>query len=245
MNFPTTHWSLLAKASINGDEEGSRALEELCKRYSEPVRRFIRSRGVSEVEAEDLAQEFMMHLIQKSTFKRADRFRGRFRSFLLGALMRFLREKAQARAALKRGSGFQHVSFDAEQEMVEGQMVSGGEDATLLFDREWALAALEGAFNRVRAEYSSPDRQRTFEVLKLFLPGASEPPSYEEGAGKLGLSVAALKSEIHRLRQRFRALLREEVGQTVSAPHEIGAEMAHLQKVLMDRSSDFGVSLET
>src|SRR4051812_23498526 len=102
MHFPSTHWSLLAKASINGDSESSRALEQLCQRYWEPLRLFIRSRGISEAETQDLAQDFIVHLIEKSTFRRADRMKGRFRSFLLGALVRFLGDKADARAAVKR-----------------------------------------------------------------------------------------------------------------------------------------------
>jgi RNA polymerase sigma-70 factor (ECF subfamily) len=106
------------------------------------------------------------------------------------------------------------------------------------FDREWALAILEQSLERARAEQSGDDASRTFEVLKDFIPGGAQARSYEEAAAQLGISVAALKSEIHRLRRRFRAYVRDEVAQTVSAPHEIELEMAHLQQVLSDRGTE-------
>jgi hypothetical protein len=98
---------------------------------------------------------------------------------------------------------------------------------------------------RLRQEFARGERETFFNTLKLFLPGATEPPTYEAAAGKLGISVASLKSEIHRVRQRFRALIRDEIAQTVSAPHEIESEMSHLQRVLMDRSLEFGPQSET
>jgi DNA-directed RNA polymerase specialized sigma24 family protein len=243
--FPTTHWSLLAKASLDGNTEGRKALEELCRRYWGPVHQFVRCRGVSEAEAQDLTQDFMMHVLEKSVFSRADRLQGRFRSFLLGALVRFLDDKADQRDAIKRGGGVQHVSFDSDEHAANTQSDHAARADTLVFDREWALAILETALARVRQEYAEARREGEFTVLKGFLPGGTEPPSYEAAAGQLGRSVPAFKSEVHRMRRRFRALVREEVLQTVSAPHEIAAEMAHLQHVLMDRGSDFGDARET
>jgi len=243
--FPTTHWSLLAKASLDGNTEGRKALEELCRRYWEPVHQFIRCRGVSEAEAKDLTQDFMMHVLEKSVFSRADRLQGRFRSFLLGALVRFLADKADRRGALKRGGGVQHVSLDSDERVANTQSGLAARADTLIFDREWALAILETALARVRQEYAEARREGEFTVLKGFLPGGTEPPSYEAAAVQLGRSVPAFKSEVHRMRRRFRALVREEVLQTVSAPHEIDAEMAHLRQVLMDRGSDFGGAAET
>jgi len=245
--FPTTHWSLLAKASFDhdGNTEGRKALEELCRRYWGPVYRFIRSRGFSEAEAEDLTQDFMVHLLTKSTFGRADRLRGRFRSFLLGALGRFLGDEADRRRARKRGGAVWHISFDAMELAPDGEQAPVANVAATFFDREWALTVLETALSRVRQEYIAGQCDNVFEILKTFLPGAIEPPSYEQAAGQIGVSVAALKSQIHRLRQRFRVLVREEVAQTVSAPHEIDAEIEHLQQVLMDKGSEFGARTET
>jgi len=196
------------------------------------------------VEAEDLAQDFMVHLIEKSTFTRADRLRGRFRSFLLGSLVRFLGDKADARGAQKRGGKIEHVVFDGAEDLI-GTKAEITADAALNFDREWALTVLETALTRLRQEFTSAGRESLFSILKLFLPGATEPPTYEAAAAKLGISVASLKSEIHRVRQRFRALIRDEIAQTVSAPHEIEAEMSHLQRVLMDRSLEFAAQSET
>ncbi len=243
--FPTTHWSLLAKASLDGDTESRKALEELCRRYWGPVHRFIRARGVSEAEAQDLTQDFIVHLLEKSTFARADRLRGRFRSFLLGALVRFLGDEADRRQAQKRGGAIHHVSFDAAEFKADTEPAMAGDERATLFDREWALTILERALGRVRQEYAGTDRVSEFTVLKNFLPGAAQPPSYAAAAGQIGLSVPAFKSEVHRLRRRFRALVREEVAQTVSAPHEIDAEMTHLQQMLMDKGSEFGARDET
>jgi DNA-directed RNA polymerase specialized sigma24 family protein len=239
VQFPTTHWSLLAKATLNGDSQGRRALEDLCRRYWSPAYQFIRSRGVPEPEAEDLAQDFMVHLIEKSTFTRADRLRGRFRSFLLGSLVRFLGDKADARKALKRGGGVEHVFFSEAQEVPGSGQAEVTADAGLVFDREWAVTVLEAALDRLREEFANAQRGEIFTTLKLFLPGATEPPTYETCAAQLGVSVSSLKSEIHRVRRRFRVLVRDEIAQTVSAPHEIESEMSHLQRVLMDRSHEY------
>src|SRR2546422_282131 len=152
--FPTTHWSLLAKASLNGDTESRHALEELCRRYWGPVHRFIQWRGASGPEAEDLTQDFILHLLERSFFTRANRLQGRFRSFLLGALVRFLADKADKRGALKRGGGFQHISFDADEQAAEAQAISAADNDAFVFDREWALTILEAALGRVRQEYA-------------------------------------------------------------------------------------------
>ncbi len=239
VHFPTTHWSLLAKATLNGDSQGRRALEDLCRRYWSPIHQFIKSRGVTAQESEDLAQEFMVHLIEKSTFSRADRLRGRFRSFLLGALVRFLGDKGDARRALKRGGGAEHVLYNEASELKRAGYGEATVEAAAIFDREWAVTVLEAALNRLREEFVKGGRENSFSTLKMFLPGPTEPPTYEECALKLGISVSSLKSEIHRVRQRFRALVRDEIAQTVSAPHEIEREMNYLQHVLMDRSHEF------
>jgi RNA polymerase sigma-70 factor (ECF subfamily) len=245
MSFPTTHWSLLAKASLAGDGQSRRALEDLCGRYWIPVHQFIRSRGFTDVEAQDLSQEFMLHVLQKSVFERADPFQGRFRSFLIGALIRFLGDRVDRRNALKRGGSRPHVSFDSLDAGSEAAVATTLDRAQAVFDREWALSILEAALNRVRGEYSDEQRARDFAVLQNFLPGGELPPSYEQAAVELGISVPAFKSEVHRLRRRFRTLVREEVAQTVSAPHEVEAEMAHLQEVLMEKGNDLGVERET
>jgi DNA-directed RNA polymerase specialized sigma24 family protein len=245
MNFPTTHWSVLAKATLHGEADARAALELLCQRYWGPVHQFIRFTGFSDAEAQDLTQEFLIHVLDKSIFARADRLQGRFRSFLLGALVRFLGDAADRKKALKRGGNVPHISFDSAD--VEGDvedLSSRGANVTV-FDREWAMTILETALNLLRADYVARRREADFTVWKNFLPGGSEASSYESAAAQLGVSLPAFKSEVHRLRRRLRALVREEVARTVSAPHEIESEMAHLQKVLMDRGSEFGADNET
>ena len=112
MYFPSTHWSVLAQDSLGGQADAARALEDLCRRYWSPLQQFIRLRGFNPTEAEDLTQEFLLHLQEHSTLKKADRRRGRFRSFLLGALVRFLADERDKRQTLKRGSGIVHLSAD-------------------------------------------------------------------------------------------------------------------------------------
>ncbi len=233
MYFPTTHWSLLARATLTGETAGRQALEDLCRRYWSPLHEFIRARGYNQSEAEDLTQEFLLHLLEHSTLKKADRLRGRFRSFLLGALSRFLGDELDRRQAQKRGGGAAHVSLDESAE-VAGAAGPGA----VFFDREWALVILENALRTVQVEWEAGQGQTRFAVLCRFLPGSLETPSYEEAAAQLGLGLPALKSELHRLRQRFKAVVRQEIAATVSAPHEIDEEMDHLQQVLMDKGND-------
>lgn len=231
MYFPTTHWSVLARASMSGESGARQALEDLCRRYWSPLKQFIRARGYNEAEAEDLTQEFLLHVLEHSTLKRADREVGRFRSFLLGALSRFLADAYDRRQAQKRGGGVSHISVD------EPNLEVPAEGNEIAFDREWALVILENALKGVAQEWEGSESR--FAVLRRFLPGALETPSYEVAATHLKLSVPALKSELHRLRQRFKALVRQEIANTVSAPHEIEQEMSYLQQVLMDRGNEF------
>jgi RNA polymerase sigma-70 factor (ECF subfamily) len=234
MYFPTTHWSALAKATLSGDAQSRAALEELCRRYWQPLYQFVRARGIPESEAQDVTQSFMVHLMQHSVFNRADREQGRFRSFLLGALSRFLADEWDRRNAQKRGKGIEHVSFEGARGPLEVASLSS-QDGTVIFDREWALTIMEASLGRLRSEFKESRREDAFEVLKSFLPGGPGAAPYEDAAGRLGVSLPAFKSELHRLRGRFRELVRLEVAQTVSAPHEIDDEMNHLQRVLMDK----------
>ena len=245
MNFPTTHWSVLAKATLHGEADAQAALELLCQRYWSPVHQFIQFAGLSESEAQDLTQEFMIHVLKKSIFTRADRLQGRFRSFLLGALARFLADAADRRKALKRGGNAPHISFGSVEAGSDVEELSSRSPNVTAFDREWALTILETALDRLRADWVQGRRESDFAVWKNFLPGGSEPSSYESAAARLGVSLAAFKSEVHRLRRRLRALVREEVARTVSAPHEIEAEMVHLQQVLMDRGSELASGNES
>jgi len=230
MAFPTTRWSLLAQATIHGDAAQKQAWAEFYRRYREPVVGFIRRQTVDQAHAEDLTQEFFLHLVEQSTLQRADRLRGRFRSFLLGALTRFLVRDRTRSGAAKRGSGEANLSFDA-------LALGAGEpavpaDVAQAFDREWARELMIRARRDLVAEWKGETAELA--VLLRFLPGSAETPAYETVATGLGWTLARLKTEVFRLRSQFRERIRAEVALTVEAPHEIDAEMAHLHLVLSD-----------
>lgn len=237
--FPTTHWSLLAKATSSGDDEARLALEELCRRYWAPIHHFIRFRGYPGVEADDLTQEFLLHLLERSALRKPDPLRGRFRSFLLGALGRFLGHKREERLASKRGGQHVHVSvesIDGGESLGECSLTS---DESTAFDRSWALTILRAALRRVEDEYHAAGKAGLFPAVRPFLPYDVATPTYEQAAAQAGLSLAAFNSEIHRLRRALRDAVHEEVTATVSAPHEIDQEIAHLYQVLMNRGTSF------
>ncbi len=244
MYFPTTHWSLLAEASLNGETNARSALDELCRRYWEPLRRFIRARGYSPAEAEDLTQGFFLHLLDKEAFRKPDRLRGKFRSFLLGALVKYLSHERERALAQKRGGQQSHLSVDLIEES-EGLSLPTEERGIAAFDRAWALTTVRAALEHVQRDYARAGKEALFGVLREFLPGAQATPRYDEAAARVSMSLPAFNSESHRFRQQFRDALRAEVMATVSAPHEIQEEITHLYRVLMDRGTDFGPARES
>ena len=243
MRFPTTRWDELAKASLHGDTEARNALDTFCGRYWQPVNGFIRWKGFAEAEAADLTQDFFLNFLETRSWRRADQLRGSFRSFLLGALTHRLQKARLHQNRLKRGGGSIPASLD--------EVNAGDHESTLphvppadaaQFDRAWAVRVLDAALTEVRKDYSANGKERLYETLKCFLTSRRAPPSYEDAARALDLLPGTVKTEIHRLRQAFRAALRLEVSRTVSAPHEIEEELRHLRAVLSDHAPDFGPS---
>lgn len=230
MEFPTTQWTLLAQATLRGNSSGREALAEFFRRYREPIRAFIQRRGATPAEAEDLTQEFFLHVMEKTTLRRADEKRGRFRSFLLGALMRFLSHAHDRRSALKRGGGAPPVTLDQMAGLPDEPSVPPTD--VQAYDREWAVHLLRQALATVEGEYTARDRAAQFAVLRAYLPGSPTPPPYEDAAQKLGLTLGALKTDIHRLRDRLRTVLRREIAATVSSPEDIEDEVTYLGRVL-------------
>jgi len=230
MAFPTTRWSLLAQATIHGDAAQKQAWAEFYRRYREPVAGFIRRQLPEPAQAEDLAQEFFIHLVEQSTLQRADRLRGRFRSYLLGALTRFLARDRTRSEADKRGGGTANLSYDALTPGADEPAVPA--EVARAFDREWARDLLVRARRDLVAEWKGEAAELA--MLLSFLPGSTETPAYETGAISLGWTLARLKTEVFRLRSQFRERIRAEVALTVDAPHEIDEEMAHLHLVLAD-----------
>jgi DNA-directed RNA polymerase specialized sigma24 family protein len=230
MDFPTTHWSQLALATLHGGSDASAALGEFYRRYREPVRFFILRRGAAPDRAEDLTHDFFVHLMEKSTLGRADATRGKFRTFLLGSLVRFLGDVHDRANAAKRGHGATPLSLDAEANAWAEPTVPAA--AAAEFDREWALSVLALALQRLEQDHADRGEAAKFAALRDYLPGVAASPPYDETAAHLGISLAAFKSEVHRLRQRFRAGIRVELARTVSSPMEIDTELAYLGQVL-------------
>ena len=233
MSFPTTRWSLLAQATISGDAAQKQAWTDFYRRYREPVVRFIERQLPVPDRAEDLAQEFFLHLLENATLHRADPQRGRFRTFLLGAVNRFLTRERVRDQAEKRGGGRAPISLE---------ILAGSEGEPTVppavaraFDREWARLILDRARREVRAGWKGSADELA--VLLRFLPGSAHTPAYEAAAETLGWPLARLKTEVHRFRGQFRDLVRAEVALTVERPQEIEAELTHLHRVLADPSA--------
>jgi DNA-directed RNA polymerase specialized sigma24 family protein len=232
MSFPTTHWTMLAEATLNGDTAGRLALERMCREYHKPVFVVLRARGFAEDEAEDLTQDFFVRLFESNAWKRAERDKGRFRSFLLGTLTHMLQHVWTAGQRQKRGGGMHPESLDLLQEGGD-VAVAADEGATeMMFDREWALRLIQSAFALVEGQFAEAGRTSDFEVLRRFLPGVESPLRYDEAARLLGKSEVLVKSMIHRLRDDYRRALRGLVARTVSAANEVDEELVYLHQVL-------------
>ena len=227
---------MVAAAAEAGTPAAREALAELYRVYCYPVYAFIRRRGYGRADAQDLTQDFFVHLLEKATLGRADPQRGRFRSFLLGALDHFLAHAAERARAQKRGGACQWVFLD-DQETAEAQYQLAAPEAMTaekLFDARWAAALIEVALRRLRAGLDAEGKGWLWDPLQPFLlvgPG-EELASYQQAAAALGIGVGALKTVLHRLRGRYRALLREEVTRTVATPGEVEEELRHLRAIL-------------
>jgi DNA-directed RNA polymerase specialized sigma24 family protein len=231
-NFRTTQWGLVAAASAEDAGEARAALEELYRLYCYPVYAFIRRRGHGRQDAQDLTQDFFVHLLEKGALGRVDPHRGRFRSFLLGALDHFLAHAAERARAGKRGGGCQWVFLDDDAAEDRYQLAAPeGMTAEKVFDARWAAALVEATFSRLRGELESEGKGQLFEGLQGFLVGGKD-ASYQQVADALSLSLGALKTAIHRLRGRYRALLREEAARTVATPAEVDEEFRYLRAAL-------------
>lgn len=223
---------MLAEATLSGDTHGRSALEQMCRDYHRPVFVVLRARGFTEEEAEDLTQEFFLRLFESQAWKRAERGKGRFRSFLLGTLTHMLHHVWTAGQRQKRGGGMRTQSLEAVQENGEVPAAADERNTEILFDREWALRLIQGAFAKVESEFEEAGRAAEFAVLRRFLPGVEVPLRYDEAAHLLGKPEGLVKSMIHRLRDDYRRNLRALVARTVSAAHEVDEELAYLHEVL-------------
>ena len=232
--FATTHWSLVGAANLNevSQTRARDALGELCRAYWYPLYAFVRSRGYSATDAQDLTQAFFAQIIETGGFASADRERGRFRSYLLGAMKHFLTNEWHRTQTQKRGGHVQFVEWDAVDLEARYAGVSKQlDDPEHLFDREWALEIITGALQTLRIEMEAAGKNEQFELLKGCLTGEEE-LSREEIVSKLNMSDGAVKVTVHRLRQRYRTLLRAAIAETVSNEEDLNDEMRYLVEVL-------------
>ncbi len=229
--FHTTRWTRVLAA--RGDSLAARqALSDLCAVNYAPVLRFLRAAGHPPDEAQDLAHGFFAGVLERHSLDGADPAQGRFRSYLLGALKHFLGRQHELASRLKRGGGMEQVPLDAGTETGHGQvpMALRAEAPEAVFDREWALAIIDRALATVEAEHAGAPE--TFAAIKPWLSASSAPPLQAEVAAHLRLSEGALRVAIHRLRKRFRELVRAEVLQTLHDASELDSEMQHLIRAL-------------
>jgi DNA-directed RNA polymerase specialized sigma24 family protein len=228
--FPTTRWSVVLAAGGLPRGEARAALEALCAAYWFPLYAFIRGRGQPAHAAEDLTQSFFTRLIEKGVLDAVDQGKGRFRAFLLAACKDFLANHRDHEQAKKRGGGRRFVPIDAEGRLAS--VSAQGLTPEALFDRQWALALLERVLQQLAAEMDRTGRSALFDRLKPALLGESQAASYADVAGQLGMTEGAVKVAAHRLRGRYRELLRAEIAQTIDDPADVDDEIRDLFQAL-------------
>jgi RNA polymerase sigma-70 factor (ECF subfamily) len=231
--FATTRWSVVVAAGAQSTTAAKQALERLCQAYWQPVYAFIRRTGHEQEDARDLTQNFFVDLIADKSIGRADPDRGRFRSFLLGALKHFLADARDRANARKRGGGCKFVPLDtvlAEERYGARPSADGSPDRE--YDRAWALSVLDRALQRLREEFVLSGRESLFDGLKGFLSGDKPSPSFATVAVRLRMTEGAAKMTVTRLRQRFRALVRQELAHTVLTSEELDEELREFTAIL-------------
>lgn len=227
--FVTTHWSVVLGAGSNDTVQARDALARLCQTYWPPLYAYVRRLGRSPHDAQDLTQEFFALLLEKNYLADVDASRGRFRSFLLASFKHFLVNEWRRARAQKRGGGQIPISIDAAFAETSCRFEPADpSNAEKIFERRWALTLLDRVLRRLREEFVRDGKERLFEQLKPTLTEASRTVRYAEIAARLGTSEGAMKVAVHRLRQRYRELLRAEIAETVSGPDEVEDELRNL-----------------
>jgi DNA-directed RNA polymerase specialized sigma24 family protein len=234
--FASTHWSVvLLTAQSQAPEAAQAAMTGFCQTYWPPLYTFLRRRGRSPSDAQDLVQAFFAHLLEQNTLARASREKGKLRTFLLGSLQHFLaNEHAYAQAA-KRGGGQQIVSMDDHLIEAEAAMLHTAQtDATNGYDRQWAADLVSRAWDQVHRDMVAEGKRELIEALKPFVVGGTEtPPDQEQTATQLQMPISTFRNHLRRLRLRYRESLRAEVARTVSNISEADEEMRYLLRVLV------------
>jgi RNA polymerase sigma-70 factor (ECF subfamily) len=229
--FPTTRWTLVVAAGDPHRKEARSALVSLCENYWYPLYAYVRRRGYSADEAQDLTQDFFIRVLEGRYLDRADQEKGRFRSFLLTSLKFFVADEEDRHRARKRGGGvLVPLEFSSGEERYQREPAHD-ETPERIFERRWALSLLDRVVERLRNEFVHHGRPEHFERLKMFLLGQSDAP-YAALAREMNTSEGALKVAIYRLRKRYRELFRQEIADTVADPAEVESELRYLATVL-------------
>lgn len=229
--FATTRWSLIASARDPSEPVARNALSQLCQTYWCPLYAFARKRGYGAEDAADLVQGFVVEMLDGRLLNRADPAKGRFRSYLLGALKHFMAGDRDRAAAKKRGGGRAPVSLSFAEDRYAADPAHTS-TPELSFDRQWALALLDAVLQEVRAEYDRAGKAAIFDRLQGLIAGPLPDRSYAEIAAGLGTSEGAVKVSVHRLRKRYQQVLRERIADTTVTAEEADDELNHLRTVL-------------
>jgi RNA polymerase sigma factor (sigma-70 family) len=231
--FATTRWSVVLQVGDGNTPEAALALDRLCRAYWHPLYCYVRRRGFGTEDARDIIQGFFLQLLEHKSFEGIDPARGRFRSFLLGALNYYISDDREKAHAQKRGGGQFPVPFDFEDaESRYGVSLADTWSPDKAFERQWALTLLDQVLTRLEQEYCEAGRDRLFVALKPFLVEASRAITYAEVGAQLGVSEEVVKKSVQRLRRRYGRLFREEIAHTLGDPAHVEDELRYLRQVL-------------
>jgi RNA polymerase sigma-70 factor (ECF subfamily) len=232
--FATTHWSVILAASDSASTKHEPALAALCQSYWFPLYAYLRRRGYDSHQAEDYTQGFFAGILERKALQKADPKYGKFRSFLLASLKNFLADEWDRDRAQKRGGDKKVFSLDFDAAASRYDRESEHHmSPEKLFERSWALTVLTRAMDRLKAESTASDKQQLFDFLKIYLTVEKDAVPYKDVAVKLGMTEGAVKVAVHRLRRRYRELVRDEIAQTVTTEAEVDEEIQDLFAALV------------
>lgn len=231
--FSATRWSMVFRAANTSEQDSKRDLDEICRACWYPIYAFVRRQGYSPEDSQDLAQGFFLHVLENNVLSHADPERGRFRSFLLGAVRHFISNEARKNRAEKRGGRISFVPVDTndDEERYERE-IPHPDTPDKLFQRTWAEELLGRALDSLRRDYEKQGKSALFSALQPFLGGSASPDSYQELGEHLGMSSGTVAVAVFRLRKRYGEVLRHEIAKTVEDPADIEHEIKLLLEAL-------------
>jgi RNA polymerase sigma factor (sigma-70 family) len=232
-HFKTTRWTVVLAAGAAATEDSREALRVLCEQYWYPLYAYLRRTGLDASESEDLVQGFFLRLLEKNVLQAADPRRGRFRSFLLISLKHFVSNEWDRGRAKKRGGASPPISLELSTAEYRYR-IEPRDDSTpeTAYDRQWAQMVLDHGISRLRAEFRDVGKEALFDHLKRYLTSDADGPPYAETAAATGMSEGAVKVAVHRLRRRYRAVLENDIAQTVASPEDVQDEIRYLISII-------------